>query len=354
MSKTIEGRLAYADLLRSAAMLAVIVVHVAGAKLADAQVGTAAWQVLCVYDGLARWCVPAFVMLSGMFLLDPKHNLPLPKLIFGHILRILVALAVWGTAYALFDQFRDHGIGWASVRAALYEVLLGHTSFHLWFLYMIVGLYLVTPILRAFVRGAGRGDFHWFFLLVFVFTFLVPTLLRLRPSQTLSLYQSYLNVKLVLGYVGYYVLGYYLKNYTLSRPAEYLIYLLGVLGAAATVGGTILLSVGRGELVQTLLEYDSPNVALMSTAVFVLFRYLLGVSDERSRRQRFSGVARVSFGIYLVHMFFIILLRDQFGLDALSFQPALAVPVLTAAVFFPSFAVAWLISKIPFLGKYLT
>ena len=67
-------------------------------------------------------------------------------------------------------------------------------------------------MLRAFVRGAGRGDFHWFFLLVFVFTFLLPTLLRLRPSQTVSLYQSYLNIKLVLGYVGYYVLGYYLKE----------------------------------------------------------------------------------------------------------------------------------------------
>ena len=74
--------------------------------------------------------------------------------------------------------------------AALYQVLLGKTCFHLWFLYMLLGLYLVTPVLRAFVRGAGRGDFHWFFLLVFVFTFLLPTLLRLRPSQTVSLYRA--------------------------------------------------------------------------------------------------------------------------------------------------------------------
>ena len=91
--------------------------------------------------------------------------------------------------------------------------------------------------------GAGRGDFHWFFLLVFVFTFLLPTLLRLRPSQTVSLYQSYLNIKLVLGYVGYYVLGYYLKEYTLSRPAEYLIYLLGIAGAAVRPVGEHRLAV---------------------------------------------------------------------------------------------------------------
>ena len=63
------------------------------------------------------------------------------------------------------------------------------------------------------------------------------------------------------------------------------------------MGGTAWLSQQRGALAQTFYNYDSPNIALMSTAVFVLFRYLLGVSDERSRRQRFSGVAKVSFGI---------------------------------------------------------
>lgn len=327
MSQTIGGRLAYADLLRCTAMLAVIVVHITGGALEASPVGTPDFMVLNVYDGLTHWCVPVFVMLSGMFLLDPKHSLPPSKLFFGHMLRIAAALAVWGTAYALVERVQVHGLSWESVRAALYQVLLGKTCFHLWFLYMLLGLYLVTPVLRAFVRGAGRGDFHWFFLLVFVFTFLLPTLLRLRPSQTVSLYQSYLNIKLVLGYVGYYVLGYYLKEYTLSRPAEYLIYLLGIAGAAVTVGGTAWLSQQRGALAQTFYNYDSPNIALMSTAVFVLFRYLLGVSDERSRRQRFSGVAKVSFGIYLVHVFFLMLLRN-FGITALSFPPVLSLSLI--------------------------
>lgn len=353
MGKTVGGRLAYADLLRCAAMLAVIVVHVSGGSLEAAAVGSPAFQVLNLYDGLAHWCVPVFVMLSGMFLLDPGHSLPLSKLFFGHILRIAVALTVWGTAYALVGQVTANGLSWESVQAALYQVLLGRTSFHLWFLYMIIGLYLVTPILRAFVRGASRGDFHWFFLLVFLFACIIPTILRLRPSQTLSLYVNNLNLKLVLGYVGYYVLGYYLKAYSLSRPAEYLIYVLGILGAAVTVGGTAWLSQQRGMLVQTLYNYDSPNIALMSAAVFVFFRYVLGVSEERSRRQRVSGVAKISFGIYLVHVFFLILLR-HFGITALSFVPALSVPVLSAAVFLGSFTVACPLSKLPLAGKYLT
>lgn len=354
MNKTVTGgRLAYADLLRVVAMLAVIVLHLAGSQLDNVPVGSVEFHVLNTYDGLTHWCVPVFVMLSGMFLLDPKHNLSPSKLVFGHILRLAVALLVWGTAYALEVQVAASGLSWQSLWAALHQVLLGKTHFHLWFLYMMIGLYLITPILRAFVRGASRGDFHWFFLLVFLFANVLPTLLRLRPSQTISLWVNNLDIRLVLGYVGYYVLGYYLKNFTLNRAAEYLIYILGALGAAATVGGTAWLSQRRGELIQTLYNYDSPNIVLMSVAVFVLFRYVLGVSEERSRRQRVSGVAKVSFGVYLVHVFFLIVL-DRLNITVLSFPPALAVPVLAAAVFLCSFAVAWLISKLPLAGRYLT
>ena len=73
MSQTIGGRLAYADLLRCTAMLAVIVVHITGGALEASPVGTPDFMVLNVYDGLTHWCVPVFVMLSGMFLLDPKR-----------------------------------------------------------------------------------------------------------------------------------------------------------------------------------------------------------------------------------------------------------------------------------------
>ena len=318
MSKTIDGRVAYADLLRVVAALAVVVLHLSGSQLSYVPLGSVEFHVLNTYDSLTRWCVPVFIMLSGMFLLDPKHALSPAKLV-GHILRVLVALLVWGTAYALWDLVAQNGFSLGTLLAAFRQVILGKTAFHLWFLYMIVGLYLVTPILRAFVRGASRGDLHWFLLLCFVFASLLPTVLRLRPSQTISLWNSNLSIHLVMGYVGYYVLGYYLKTYTLSRWAEYLIYLLGLAGTAFTLGGTLWLSIQRQAFAQ----------------------------------QRVSGVARVTFGIYLVHIFFLKIL-NILGITVLSFTPILAVPVLSLAVFLCSFAVAWLLSKLPLVGRYLT
>ncbi|MGM9607398.1 MAG: acyltransferase [Oscillospiraceae bacterium] len=356
MARTVDGRLAYADLLRILATIAVVVLHISAGWLDQTTVGSTSWTVMCTYDALVRWCVPMFVMLSGAFLLDPKKSVNLRDIFFKYILRILVALLVWGTLYALVDYGHSGWhFTWAGIKSALNHVLWADTHYHLWFLYMMIGLYLVTPILRAFVRGASRGTFHWFFLLAFVFCSLLPTLQALFPNRmALPLaWSNRLNVQLVLGYVGYYVAGYYLKNYTLGRIAEFSIYILGILGAVATVWGTTALSGHTGTFNSVLFEYRAPNVVFMAIAVFVLFRYVLGVSEERSRRQRLGGMARITFGIFLVHDFFIILLR-HFDISTLSFNPIISIPVLSAAVFLCSFAVSWLISKIPLLGRYLT
>ncbi len=351
MARTAEGRLAYADLLRVLATFAAVVLYISTGWLGQTEAGSSSWTVLVTYEALTRWCVPMFAMLSGAFLLDPKKAVRLRDVFLKYILRILAALVVWGALYALADcGYSDGRLTWEGIKSALNHVLWADTHHHLWFLYILLGLYLVTPLLRAFVRGASRGDLRWFLLLAFLFGSLLPLLREFFPSRmALPLaWLDRLDIHLVLGYVGYYAAGYYLKNYTLGRLAEFAIYILGILGGVATVWGTYALAAPAA-----LLDYCAPNIALMAVAIFVLFRYVLGVSDERSRRQRLSGAARISFGIFLVHDFFIMLLR-AFGISTLSFAPILSVPALSAAVFLCSFAVAWLISKIPLLGRYLT
>ena len=322
MARSEGGRLVYADLLRVAAMLAVIVIHVSAGWLESSPVGTADWHALNTWDGLCRWAVPVFVMCSGMFLLDPKRS------------------------------------SLASVPYALYAVILGNTEAHLWYLITMMGLYLLTPLLRAFVRGASRGDFHWCFLIYGLFMLALPLFLRLRGSQTVALYADRLSLNFTLAfpplaYVGYFLAGYYLKTYTLGRLAEGIVYVLGIAGAVATVAGTTLLSHRAGGLDVTLYSYLTPNVAAMAVAVFVLFRYVLGISDERSRKQRVSGMAACGFGVYLCHVLFLILLR-HFGLAIPPIPAAIGVPLLTLVIFVPSYALSWLIHKIPVVGRYLT
>lgn len=346
MARTIDGRLAYADLLRVLATIAVVILSTSIYWL-DRSTGNSSYTVLYTYDVLTRWCAPLFVMLSGAFLLDPKKGVKLRDIFLRYILRIVLATLVWGTIYALLDC---NSFTWPNIKATLIGIFSGNFKYHLTFLCIFIGLYLVTPILRAFVRGASRRDFHWFFLLVFLFCSLLPTLETIFPSKValLSVWTDMLDIHLVLGYAGFYVAGFYLKNYTLGRLAEFIIYILGILAVVATVWG-----IHAWPGVSVLTDYHAPHIILMAVAIFTLFRYVLGVSDERSRRQRLGGVARISFGIYLIHVFFLIIL-DYFDITTLSFNPIIAVPVLSAVVFLCSFVIAWLISKIPLLGRLLT
>lgn len=361
MPRTNEGgRLAYADLLRVVAMLAVIAVHVSGGWLESLPAGTADWNALNAWDCLTHWCVPVFVMCSGMFLLDPKKGLSWPDLFFRYILRMLTALFFWGMGYILLYDLFGGRFTLQSIPHAFYAVVLGNTETHLWFLTMMVGLYLLTPLLRAFIRGAKKSDFHWFFFLFALFMFVLPLFLRLRGSETVNLYANrfYLNFTLAfppLAYVGYFVAGYYLKTYTLNRLAEGIIYVLGIAGAAFTVWGSAFLNRGHapGDFNGLMMSYLTPNVCAMAVAVFVLFRYVLGVSDERSRRERVSHISKYSFGVYLSHVIFLILLR-YLGLATPPISPVIAVPLLTLVIFLPSLALSWLLNHIPVVGRYLT
>lgn len=351
-----NSRLDYADLLRVVAMLAVITAHVSGGWMESLPVGTADWHALNAWDSLCRWSVPAFVMCSGMFLLDPKKNLSFSTLFTRYLLRMVTALLFWGMAYVLLYELAAGTLTLRSLPRALHAVALGNTETHLWFLTMMVGLYLLTPLLRAFVRGAGRGDFHWLFLMYGLFMLVIPLVLRLRGSQTVELYANrfYLNFKLAfppLAYVGYFLAGYYLKTYALGRPVRWIIYALGLGGAAATVWGTYFLSLGDGGLNTALYSNLSPNVAATAVALFVLFQYALKGGGACSRR--IGGLAACGFGVYLSHVVFLILLR-YFGLSTPPIPAAAAVPLLTLVIFVPSFALSWLLHKIPVAGRYIT
>ena len=347
MAKQRGSRLLYADRLRVAASLAVVAVHICGAWIDQAPVGSAAWNTLNVYDSLVHWCVPVFVMLSGMFLLDPERKVTGRDLL-RHGLRIAVALAAWSAIYALAGVLLDGkplGAWWGEMR----NVVWGKLPYHPWFLPMLLGPYLLTPVLRAFVRGAAQGEMRWFFLLVFGAAMVLPTLLAIRPSKTVSTWMNQLDLRMVLGYGSYYILGYCLKTCRLSRRKEGLIYLLGLAGAVWTAAGTAWLSAEMGPRF-TFYGYFSPNVACMASAVFLLFRRL----PEGANAGRWTGpLAGITFGIYLCHDLFLMLLR-HWGVSTLSFAPVLSVPVLTLGVFGCAALTAWLLSRLPVLGRYLT
>lgn len=342
----------YAEALRVAAMLAVVVVHVAAKSWYRTGVETLDWKVLNVYDSLFRWCVPVFVMLSGMFMLDPARRLSLRSLYGRNILRMATAFVFWSAIYIAYDAVSGTQVIAfdPATRAALaHKFFFGR--YHLWFLFLITGLYVVTPVMQ--VMAANRRATEYFLVLAVVFGALLPSLSQVPGTAEFVRWMGKFSIQLPLGYAGYYLAGYYLRVREIGVRARRGIYALGMLGFLCTAVFTDLLSVQAGKPSGVLYGYLMPNVLLSSVAVFVFFKYEIGRIPWRDRSRRW--LCRLSaqvFGIYLVHDLF----NQWFwkiGFCGTSFHPVLAVPVVSAAVFAGSLLAVLLLGRIPGLKNHV-
>lgn len=350
----LENRIIYIDLLRVLATFFVMLIHVSATNYSHLDPTTFEWNILNIYDSLARWVVPMFAMLSGIFFLNINKPLTLKKLYTKSISRVVFALLAWGFIYQIYKGLLGHTIDRYFLIDTVKIIFQGKTQYHLWFLYMIIGLYIITPVLRIFIKSAMKKDIEYFLLFSFIFTSLLPTLNRFEPFNFVAPFFIKFNVSLVLGYTIYFVMGFYLANYNLSRKMKNLFYTLGILGVFVTMIGTRILSLENGSPDTFLYYYLRANVFFTSVAVFLFGKeFLQKIKFSERSLKGISILSSYSFGMYLVHdMIRTILMR--FEIDNLLFNQIFSVPIITVIIFIISFIVTYFVRKIPYFGKRIT
>lgn len=349
----VKNRLLFPDMLRGISTFAVMMIHVSAGHWGDyLEIGGLQFNCFTVYNSLCRFSVPVFVMVSGMTFLDPEREISRSYLL-KKLLRLVAAFVFWSALYAVYTAFFKNGDGVTgeSVKTFVKNLVYGH--YHLWFLYMIAGLYLITPFLRKITEN--KRLMEYFLILCFIFAMFFPTVKVVYPGLAhLNPVVDKLNLNLVMGYAGYFVLGYYLYKYPPEKPARMTLYNLGILGVALTLFFTLWTSLRDGRANAGMLNFLSPAVALTAAALFVFFMRL-AQSPKVSPRIAWAvtTLSKASFGMYLVHDFFNILFNNL-GFTTLSFDPRVSPLVITVCVFAASFLTSWLIGKIPRVSKYIS
>jgi len=247
------NRTVYVDLLRIAATFGVIVLHIAAAKWYIIPGTSADWQIMNVYDSLVRWTVPVFVMISGIFHLQPnKQDITFKEEItitFKKVFKLICALIFWGIAYNTINFFDNHFLHnepftTFDVIKIYAVIILGPAWSHLWFLYMLIGLYLLTPILRRLVSVCKQEHIEYFLILFFIVGTCFPlinSVLDFLPIFNGK--QIYFPANELTGYVGYYIAGYYFTRYKVRENIKNSIYILAVFSLLFTIAGTSLMTV---------------------------------------------------------------------------------------------------------------
>lgn len=334
------------DILRITSIAFVVVIHTSAQYWSGLDIDGYKWAVANLFDGASRWAVPVFVMISGALFLNPDKPQPLKKLYSKNILRIFTIIVFWGLVYALINE-PPADASFSSLYEFFKVWILGH--YHMWFLYMIAGLYIVTPILRRIT--ADRQTTVYFLILAFIINTLIPFITSFGHLSIASSLLAKMMFQVPIGYSFYFVLGFYLNDISLSKRVSFASAILFVIGVASTVCLTWFASVKAGEGVQTFYSYLSLPVCVASIGAFLLGRTICkGVSPDKPHRI-IKALSASTLGVYMIHIIVLDFLLDL-GLSSMAFDPLLAIPATALAAIALSYAIAFVMSKIPIFNKY--
>ena len=336
------------DFLRIMSIFFVIVIHITsvGLRLCDSMTGT--WMANELINSISRWSVPVFFMISGALFLDPSRELSVKKLYKKYILRIAICIVAWGLFYSLLDQYLYGTLSAKSILVAGYGIITGNTGYHLWFLYTLIMLYIATPLFRLITCHASKRQLEYALAVWLIFSLTAGQINSFAAESgfdgVLSLYVPFV----ITGYGGYFLLGHYLTTYPLKGAAKRRCYLLAIVSVCVICGGKwLLLTAFKTETaaIEAPLGLFS---CLIAGAIFTASQNI-SVSDTGAKTLSFLG--QRTFGIYLIHVFFISLLYHIWHVEPDYCQPVLAIFVSSVGVFATSLLVSWIMSKIPLLRK---
>lgn len=343
-----KGREPAYDVMRVAAIMAVIIIHVSSQHIVDA-FPSAWWEVSNICDSMVRWGVGVFFMISGALFLDLSRHKTTKELYMKNIFRLVKLFVLWSLLYALYAYAINPSM---SAGKFMSKMVMG--PYHFWFLKMMVGLYIITPILRKVV--SDRRTERYFIIVTFVVAFITPWLAVLTGfyshyAQRLFYYNMEdMGIGVVAPYVLYFVLGHYLSTYPHGKRNRHCTYVLGALGMVMTAVATHVVSHHSGAFSKAFFNNNSPFILFMAVAIFTfLFNRYHGQSH--AHRSTVAALSRCTLGIYLVHVLVLNVFSDLLGVDSYTLHPVLGIPLLSLVVFALSLLVTVILLRIPIMKK---
>lgn len=337
---------AYIELLRAVATIAVFFLHINMTLVANYSIDEiGVWSYAIFNDCyiMVKWAVPCFIMISGALLLNPSRNVTYEK-IKKYIIRMALVLLTFGVFYAFTELFFEtRRISITIVLKSVLNMLQGQSWSHMWYVYMLIGLYLITMPLRYVMDKVTEKELEGMVIGLALGLFIVPSI-----NTVFSLKLE--NYMLISEYIGWYVIGYYLsvtkKNWVkLAIP-------IAIVSVILMIGLENISLFQRNE--SFLLNHQTKNVLTLGLgmSVFVLVKSIVRVVDYKE-----GAFCRIicenSFAIYLIHPFWINLIYKVFKITPLSFPIYIGIPVLFLVVFIMSLISGAVVRNIPLIRKIL-
>lgn len=360
-----NSRIVFVDYIRVVACFLVMLVHasenfygadssgLAGNFSMLANEANRFW--VAFYDGaLARTCVPLFMVVSAFLLVPMKPGMTMHQFYKRRFLRILPPFIIFQLLYtflpACFGQWT-----WAEALDGFAKLPWNFSPMggHLWFMYPLISLYLIIPVISPWLEKSSAKD-ELTFIGLFAFSTLIPWLHRFVSEELWGecFWNGFSMLWYCSGYLGYLVLAHYIRHHLQwSRSKRLWVGTICFLVGAVFTGWSFWWKGTPGVLIETPLlewswEFCTPNVLLSTFGVFLLFTCI----EQKQAPGIITSLSKLSFGMYLMHLFFLAPIAGYFvaGDQANPLIPvSLAIPAIAILTFICCAITSKVISLIP-------
>lgn len=281
-----KGRIVYLDMIRVLSCMLVVLMHSPCPGS-----GAPGYIVVPIYFiTAAGLCL--FFMVSGALLLPVKMDTF--TFLKKRIGKILVPLLFWtlfylGVSLAFLEKTWNEV--WHNILSIPFT-RQGHGI--LWFLYVLIGMYLLSPVISPMLQKASKNEVQ-FYLLIWGITLCYPLL---APFVVLTT-DTYGILYYFSGFLGYFVLGHYLHTYKpqISKLGVVVLMIIPI------IVFVVFNAAGIIEKFDELFWYEGLMVAMLCVAFFCGAKMVIGKFQKIFEGQVLIMLSNCTFGVYLIHIF---------------------------------------------------
>ena len=337
------------DLIKTIAIITVLMTHISASFVIKFPSSSPEFIWGNIVDSLSRIGVPLFLMVSGSLFLDEDKSFNVKTFFRKHLLVMSALLIFWSLIYGVFYHFLC-GVG-------VWDYILNFSGTlypHIWYMYMIIGLYLIVPILRLFVKRENKRYVLYFIFLSVAFSY-IPSFLNLFKNLmgfSISTYTPRLFLNFVSGYTTYFLLGWYLTNVEIKEKTRKALVALGSLSLAMMMTLTQIFESSIPES----YNYTYDNLSLLPLLYSIGAFVLLYRKENKGKEGRLCRtVSRYTFGIYMLHVMILEVFMAYFApySSGFFFSPIIYMALLLIVLAPTSLLSALLVGKVPYLKKLL-
>lgn len=363
--KTQDGRVAFVDWIRAAACFLVMLVHssenfygadssgLAGNVSMLANEANRFW--VAFYDGFCgRVCVPLFMVISAFLLAPMPEGMTMGSFYKRRFTRILPPVVIFMLLYT-FLPLAWGGMTWEQSLSDLKLLPWNFPSMagHLWFIYPLISLYIIIPVVSPWLEKATAKE-ELTFLAFFTVSTFIPFIHRFIAPELWGecFWNGFSALWYCSGYLGYLVMAHYIRRHLdWDRSRRLVTGLLCFLAGAAFTGWSFWYKGVPGTLIETPMlewawEFCTPNVLLATFGAFLMFTCI----GPKPAPKPVVAISKLSFGMYLMHMFYLAPIAKAVigGNQADPLVPVwAAIPLIAVSTYVCTVVTSWLISRIP-------